>query len=162
VTSNICFRSLTRLLCFPICSNTILFYPFIPRKLSLLYPGFILSYSMLLMLLSRTLSAVTGGSSTTKNSNSPQSLEKQHRQLQQQEQRQNSQQRRKNSHKPDSWISGGHLLKSVKIASVSDTASLPHDAIEHTASPNVLVAHTKQGMRVVSFLNFIVCVYFTL
>merc|ERR1719223_1194102 len=44
----------------------------------------------------------------------------------------------------------GHLLDAIRVKSVSDSASLPHDATEHTVAPNVLVAHTKNGLEVVS------------
>ena len=44
----------------------------------------------------------------------------------------------------------GHLLDAITFKAVSDAASLPHAAIEHTVAPNVLVAHTKSGLEVIS------------
>eukprot|EP00602_Paraphysomonas_sp_CaronLab_P000131 CAMPEP_0185029850 /NCGR_PEP_ID=MMETSP1103-20130426/16431_1 /TAXON_ID=36769 /ORGANISM="Paraphysomonas bandaiensis, Strain Caron Lab Isolate" /LENGTH=711 /DNA_ID=CAMNT_0027564751 /DNA_START=30 /DNA_END=2161 /DNA_ORIENTATION=- len=48
--------------------------------------------------------------------------------------------------------SGGLLEKFTGIGSepLSLSASLPHDASEHTDHPNVLVAHTKHGVEVIA------------
>lgn len=38
----------------------------------------------------------------------------------------------------------------VETPKLSLTASLPHNALEHTESPNVLVAHTSRGLEIIS------------
>ena len=41
----------------------------------------------------------------------------------------------------------------IETPPLSLSASLPHDALEHTENPNVLVAHTSQGIEVRSMNN---------
>ena len=43
-----------------------------------------------------------------------------------------------------------HLLSEVKTHDISISDSLPHDAAEHTENPNVIIAHTKNGLEVIS------------
>lgn len=51
---------------------------------------------------------------------------------------------KKDSKKKSSFFTG------FEAEPVSISASLPHDASEHTEHPNVLVAHTKHGVEVIS------------
>lgn len=44
-------------------------------------------------------------------------------------------------------------FKGFEIPPLSLSAKLPHDAAEHTEYPNVIVAHTKRGVEVVSLLS---------
>ena len=50
----------------------------------------------------------------------------------------------KKSHKKSTFFTG------FEAEPVSISATLPHDASEHTDHPNVLVAHTKHGVEVIS------------
>lgn len=42
------------------------------------------------------------------------------------------------------------LFSGIELAPLSQDASLPHDASEHTEYPNVIVAHTRTGIEVVA------------
>lgn len=45
---------------------------------------------------------------------------------------------------------GAHLFTGVETPPLSRSATLPHDAAEHTEYPNVVVMHTKTGLDVVT------------
>ncbi len=45
---------------------------------------------------------------------------------------------------------GAHLFTGVETPPLSRSATLPHDAAEHTEYPNVVVIHTKTGLDVVT------------
>lgn len=44
----------------------------------------------------------------------------------------------------------GGRFTGVETPPLSQSASLPHDAAEHTENPNVIVAHTSKGIEVVA------------
>lgn len=47
-------------------------------------------------------------------------------------------------------LSGEGLFSGLGAEPLSSSATLPHDAVEHTDHPNVLVAHTKHGIEVIA------------
>jgi hypothetical protein len=49
-----------------------------------------------------------------------------------------------------SSLSGEGLFTGLGAEPLSRSATLPHDAVEHTDHPNVLVAHTKHGIEVIA------------
>ena len=52
--------------------------------------------------------------------------------------------------RPGHLISGGGRFTGIETPPLSNSAVLPHDASEHTDHPNVLVAHTKNGLEVIA------------
>lgn len=52
--------------------------------------------------------------------------------------------------RPGHLLSGGGRFTGVETPPLSNSAILPHDASEHTDHPNVLVAHTKNGLEVIA------------
>lgn len=52
--------------------------------------------------------------------------------------------------RPGHLLSGGGRFTGVETPPLSNSAILPHDAAEHTDHPNVLVAHTKNGLEVIA------------
>lgn len=61
-----------------------------------------------------------------------------------------SKEKKKKGSAPGGLSSGEGLFTGLSVEPLSNSATLPHDAVEHTDHPNVLVAHTKHGVEVIA------------